>query len=154
MATTVRPEVEREDRSPERRPPRFLRRTGHVVSLAVSAVFLYVAHRILEWEWPGFVTTEWDDVLPILTVSVVVTMIATVGFILYDPPWFRSVGSIVTSAFGLAFAVRLWQVFPFDFTGYDVDWTPLVRFVVGVAIFGTTIGILAETIKLVRSLVR
>lgn len=130
------------------------RRVGYVVSIALNAVFLYIAHNLLSWEWPGFVTGAWNDVLPVMTVSLAATMAVTFVFIWFDPPWFKSTGNLITTAIGLVVAVRMWQVFPFDFTGYAVDWSGLARFVVGVSIAGMVIGLIAETLKLTTWLLR
>jgi hypothetical protein len=39
----------------------------------------------------------------------------------------KSLGELVTTGIGLAVLVRIWQVFPFDFAGWSVDWSWLVR---------------------------
>jgi hypothetical protein len=43
----------------------------------------------------------------------------------------KSLGDLVTTGVSLAVLVRIWQVFPFDFAGWSVDWSWLVRLVLG-----------------------
>jgi hypothetical protein len=43
-------------------------------------------------------------------------------------------------------------VFPFDFSAYQFDWEIVARFVLVLAIIGSSIGALVEAIKLVSSL--
>jgi len=54
---------------------------------------------------------------------------------------------------------RIWQVYPFDFSGYDfpvdisafeLDWDLVAHFILGLAIFGTTIAVVMEIVKLLR----
>lgn len=155
MTSTRQAPLSAHDRTRARSPrPDGGRRAGYLLSIALNAVFLYIAHHLLSWDWPGFVTGAWDEVLPVMTVSLVVTMAVTSVFIWYDPPWFKSTGNLITTAFGLVVAVRMWQVFPFDFSGYESDWSGLARFVVGVSIAGMVIGLIAETVKLTTWLLR
>jgi hypothetical protein len=125
------------------------RRFGYVVAVIVNAVMLYVVHHLLEWRWPSFLTGRFEEVLPLMTVSLVASMIANVLFIGYDAGWFKSLANIVTTSIALAATVRILQVFPFDFTTMDRDWTVLMRVALLAVIAGTAIAIVVELIKLV-----
>ena len=46
----------------------------------------------------------------------------------------------MTTCAGLAALVRLWPVFPFDFTGTTFDWALTARIVLVVGLAGTAIG--------------
>jgi hypothetical protein len=54
----------------------------------------------------------------------------------------------------LAATARVWQVFPFDFSGYSFNWAPLVRVVLLVAMVGSGIGIAIQVGTLIRLAVR
>ena len=69
-----------------------------------------------------------------------------------DPAWLRAVGDIVTTGVGLAALVRLWQVFPVDFTVTAVDLDLVARWVLVLGIVGSVIGIVAAAARLVRAL--
>lgn len=143
--TTI--ETRREERAS---PPSSQRRVGYVVAIAVNAVLVYIVNNLADWGWFGFLTDDLDRVTGVITLSLAVSLAVNVIYLFHDPPWLRSVGQIVSTAVGLVAVVRVWQVFPFDFSSYSFDWAVVVRFVLVVAIVGSAIGILVELVKLAR----
>jgi hypothetical protein len=93
-------------------------------------------------------------VLPLVNASIIAGIAANAVFILLDPVWLRALGDIVTTSVGLAAMVRLWQVFPFDFTQTFVNLEVVARVVLVVGIAGSVIGIVVAVGRLVRSLAR
>lgn len=140
-----------EVRERTRAAPRPGRRIGYLVAIAVNVVILWIANNLLEWEWPRFLTPDFDEVLPILSASIIASIVVNALWVLYDRRWFKAMGDIVTSAFGLAVCVRTLQVFPFDFSTYAHDWSWLVRLVMWVGIVGSAISVLVNLAKLVSS---
>jgi len=105
--------------------------------------------------WPGwqevhFLTDDTGQVLWLVNLSLVVSVAANAVYIAHDPAWLKSIGDLVTTGIGLAVLARLWQVFPFDFSGYSVNWGALARFVLVVAIVGSIIGIVVQVVSLIR----
>ncbi len=135
----------------EHRFPGPARQVGYAVSAGVNALMLYVVSRLLEWGWPPFLTSDFDEVLPIIQLSFAASIVTNLAYLFYDPPWFKSAGQVVVSAIGLAAALRILSVFPFDFTGYDLPWITITRTILWIAVIGTSIGIIAEGVKLIRS---
>lgn len=125
------------------------RRFGYLVAIGINAVMLSIANHLLEWDWPSFLTDEFNDVLGIITVSFVATMIANAMFVVFDAPWFKSLANAVTAAIAIAVAWRMLQVFPFDFTGYDRDWSDVARIVLVFAMLGAAVGCLVEMVRFV-----
>jgi hypothetical protein len=142
MATTQVP-------STKRRPSAAARRFGYLAAVACNAVLLWVAHRLLVWEWPAFLTEEFAQVLPWVTASLIASMVVNTGFVLRDRGRFKAFGDLVNAAFGLVVAVRMWAVFPFDFTGYGTDWSWAMRVALVVGIVATAIGALVNLVKLI-----
>lgn len=137
--------------TPRGRIGRQARQFGYLVAAAINAVMLYVANRLLEWEWPSFLTQDFDQVLPIVQASLIAGVVINLAYVGFDAPWFKSIGQIVISAIGLAVAVRMFTVFPFDFSRYDFAWDTVARAVIVVAIIGSALGIVVETLKLFRT---
>lgn len=131
--------------------PRGSDRFGYLVALGVNGAMLYVAHQLLEWGWPSFLTGEFDEVLPLITVSFVASMVTNGLFFWYDARWFKALAELATSTIGLVATLRLLSVFPFDFTRYDFEWSFVVRFVLIVVTIGAAIGIVVNAVKLLRS---
>ena len=137
------------DRAPEQG-----RRAGYVIAVAINAVLLWVSHQLLDWGWPRFLTGDFEELLPVITLSLVASMVVNALFVVADPPWFKSLCNVVTSAISLAVAVRTWQVFPFDFSSYAVDWSTMARVVVIVAAVGSAIATVVNLVNVPRELAR
>lgn len=135
-----------------RRVPTTGKRVGYVIAAAFNALFLWIAHQLLDWQWPRFLTDEFADVLPLITVSFVAGIVVNLAYVWYDDPWFKSVGEIVNGAISLAVAIDMYAVFPFDFSSYATDWSWLARLVLIVAIVGTSIGVVVEVVRVITSL--
>jgi hypothetical protein len=135
-----------------RRPSAAARRFGYLVAIAAHVVMLWIAHRLLEWGWPGFLTEDFAVVLGVISASLVAGMVVNAGFVLHDEGRFRALGDLVTAAFALAVSLRLWSVFPFDFTGYETDWSWLLRAGLAVGIGGTVIAIIVQLVRLIGPL--
>lgn len=128
------------------------RRHEYFINVAINGVMLYVAHNLLEWEWPGFLTKDFDQLLPWVTASCVIAMAVNFVLLLVDDGRTKALGNLLTSCIGLALAVRTLQVFPFDFSGYDNDWSWLVRGLAVLALIGSGIGIIVNLVKVTLSL--
>lgn len=126
------------------------KRFGYVVAAACNAVLLWIVHQLLDWGWPGFLTDDFDRVLPYVTVSLAVSTIVNVWFAVDDRAWRKPLGELASAVAGLVSAWRTWVVFPFEFTG--TDWSWLVRAVLVVGIVATAIGIVVHTARLVEQL--
>lgn len=149
--TVSTPAPTRTPTPPRSRISRQARQFGYLVAVAINAVMLYVANRLLEWEWPSFLTQDFDQVLPIVQASLIAGVVINLAYVGFDAPWFKSVGQIVISAIGLAVAVRMFTVFPFDFSRYDFAWDTVARAVIVVAMIGSALAIVVETLKLFRT---
>ena len=126
------------------------RRFGYLVAAAANLLLLF-----LVLVWPGwaalpFLTEEFTQVVGLLSASLVVGAVANLVYVVADPPWVRSLGQLVVSAFSLAVTVRLLQVFPFDFSGWSFNPTWLVRLLLWLGVLGTIVGMLTELVRLVR----
>ncbi len=124
------------------------KRFGYLVAATMNTIMLWVAHQLLDWEWPGFLTAEYDDVLPVITVSFVASIVANLVYAWHDGWPIKPIGELVTTTIGLVAALRIWQVFPVEFTG--TDWSWLVRLVLIVAVVGSALGIVTQLVNLAR----
>lgn len=125
------------------------RRVGYVIAIAVNAVVLFIVNNLLDWDVLPWLTDDFEELLPLINFSILLTIIVNAIYLAYDAPWFKSLTQIVTSVIGLAVAIRTWQVFPFDFSGYDFNWEAVARVVLIIAMVGLCAGIIAEVVKLI-----
>ena len=130
--------------------PSPVRRTGYVIAIVVNALLLYVVNNLLAWDVLPFLTQDFERLLPILNLSIVASIAANALYLWRDRGTIRHGSQIIVSALSLGVMVRTWQIYPFDFSAYSVNWDVLVRFILVVAVVGTSIGLVAEAVKLVR----
>jgi hypothetical protein len=123
-------------------------RFGYLVAIALNAVMLWATNQLLGWGWPGFLTDDFDQLLPLVSASFVAAIIVNSWYLHDDGPPFRALGDLIGAAFGLAVSIQTWRVFPFDFSGYDRDWTGLVKVLLVLAMIGTAIGVVAGVVRL------
>lgn len=132
--------------APPRRKAVAARRFGYLVAVLVNAAMLYAVNVWPGWQVLPFLTGEMRLVLDLVNVAIVANLVANVIYLLRDPSWFKSLGDIVTTTLGTVAAVRIWQVFPFDFADGGVDWALVARVLLGLAIVGGIIGIIASVV--------
>ena len=135
------------------------KRVGYAVAIGVNVLLLVVVNSILGWGWFPWLTPEFGDVLPVLNLALVFNIVMSLVFMAYDEPWLKAVTQIVTNVLAIVVLARIWQVYPFDFSAYDfpvdiaafdLDWDLVTHLILGLAIFGTTIAVVMEIVKLVR----
>lgn len=131
----------------EPRPSPSIRRSGYLVALVVNAAMIFVVFNLLDWGVLPFLTTDFTLLVPLIVVSLVASIVANAMYLVYDPPWFKTLCQVGISVISLVVAIRMYQVFPFDFTGYGESWTSVTRIIVVVAMVGSALSILAETVK-------
>lgn len=134
---------------PHRGVPTPVRRIGFLAAAAVNAVLLWGSHQLLDWGWPGFLTADFALVLGLVTASFIASIVLNLALAIHHGVRFRAFADGVTAAFALAVGLRMWAVFPFDFTGYSTDWTTVVRVAIGLGIAATGIAIIANLVKLI-----
>jgi hypothetical protein len=79
-------------------------------------------------------------------------VVANLAYLVHDEPWFVALGGVVTTGIGLVALIRILQVFPVDFSGWDFEGTALVRILLILAIVGSAIGIVIQLAAVARSL--
>jgi len=132
---------------PARRPSAGARRAGYCIAIAFSAVLLFVLNARPGWQAMPLLTSDADQVLWLVNFSLAAGIAANVVYLACDPPWVRSLGDLVTTGVGLAAAIRLWQVFPFELSS---GWSITVRVLLVVAIAGSCIALVAQIVSLAR----
>jgi hypothetical protein len=129
-------------------------RFGYAVAIAVNAAMLYVAQNLLTWNLFSWVTEAWEDVLPIVSFSLLFSILVNLIYLAYDQPWFKALTQAIVGGIGLMVTIRIYQVFPFDFSAYAFDWTVVAKAALILAMVGTTIGMIVEAAKFIRALSR
>ena len=129
------------------------RRAGYVIAIFFNVALLYLINVWPGWQAVSFLTESTRQVLGLVNFSLAAGVVANVVYLVHDGLLLKALGDLVTTAIGLASMVRVWQVFPFNFSGWSFDWSLLVRVLLIVGIVGASLGILFQFGALLRQLV-
>ena len=120
-----------------------------MVAAAINVALFWGIHVWPGWDAVPFLTADFETVLWLIDLSLVVTIAVNLIYLIRDPRRLTAAGAVVTTAIGLAAAIRMLQVFPFDFGDSDV-WPVVFRVLLWVAIIGAAIGIIVNAVIVVR----
>jgi hypothetical protein len=135
--------------APAHRPSVAARRAGYVIAFAINAALLFVLNIEPGWQVLPFLTDSFTEVLGLVNLSLAAGLAVNAAYFAHDAPWLKSLGDLITSGIALAVAIRVWQVFPFEFHG-SFDWALLARILLVLTMAGTGIAIVANVISLAR----
>ena len=110
---------------------------GFVGSIVVNSILLYVVHHLLEWQI-DWILPSWADVLWAVDLSLEVSIVLNVLFIVFHPKWFRTLGGAVSSACAVLSTWWVMTVFPFDFGSSGAN--DLARWILLLLLIATSIG--------------
>ncbi|MBN2114804.1 MAG: hypothetical protein JW785_11845 [Acidimicrobiia bacterium] len=131
-------------------PSGVARRLGYAVALAINIALLVIVNNVLDWGWFSWLTADLSRVLPFINASLGASIAANAVYLFYDRPGFKSLAELGLLVISLISTIRLWQVFPFDFSAYDFSWGTLVRWLLGVGIFGICAAMAVQLAQLAR----
>lgn len=137
---------------PKESPAKPGARLGYLIAIIINAALLYVVRHLVEWDILPFLTDDFDRVAPIISLSLVASMIVNGLRLAGVPNWFALLGDLVSTTISLVATVRIYSVFPFDFDDDGVPWDLAVRGVLIIAVFGTVVALIVVLVKLMREL--
>lgn len=126
------------------------RRTGYVATVVVNLILLILLNVAPGWQDIGFLTPDFEQVLFLVDLSLVVSIVANIVYLARDGLT-KNVGDLVTTGIALAVLLRLWALYPFVLSGVWVDVVPIVF---GLATLFTVIALLVLLGQLVHRLLR
>ncbi|HUK72614.1 MAG TPA: hypothetical protein VLW50_28265 [Streptosporangiaceae bacterium] len=132
---------------PARRPSAGARRAGYGLAIVFSTALLVILNGSPGWQAIPFLTSDTTQVLWLVNLCLAAGIAANLVYLAYDPPWLKSLGDLATTGIGLAAAIRIWQVFPFDLSS---GWSTAVRVLLIVAIAGSCIALVVQIVTLAR----
>ena len=81
-----------------------------------------------------------------------VSPVITITYLWWDPPWCRALTRIISTIANLVAAIVVLQVFPFEFSSDTLPWETIVHVLAIIGVLGAIIGIISESVKLLRAL--
>lgn len=134
--------------------PRTGRRFGYLLAAALNGAFLYVVDNVLDWDVAPFLTDSFEEATPTIRLVLWATIVVNLAYLFFDPKWFKSITQIGLAGLSIAATVRIYQVFPFDFSAYEFPWETLTRTILIIAVVGAAISIVVEVVRLAVALSR
>jgi len=122
-------------------------KVGYIVAIGVNALMLYIANNLLEWDWFPWLTSEFDRVLPWIVFSLGASILVNAMYLFYDLAWFKSLTQAALAIITVVVTMRLYLIFPFDFSAYDGPWTGLTEAVLIIFTIGAGIAAMVEGTK-------
>ncbi len=143
---------ETRDRQPEVSPAKPGAQVGYVIAIIVNGGLLYVVRHLVEWDIVPFLTDEFDQVVPIISLSLIASVVVNGLRLAGVPNWLSLVGDLISTTISLVATLRIYTVFPFDFDDGGVPWDLAARGLLIIALFGTAIALIVVLVKLMREL--
>jgi hypothetical protein len=131
------------------RPGPGQRSLGYLVAIAVNVGLLYLINRTPGWDAVNFLTDQTPLVLGLVNASIGASVVMNLIYLVSDPEWLRALGDVVTTGIGLVALLAIWRVWPIDLAA---PWDVLARWVIGVGVAGSVIGIFVAIVRFVRAL--
>ena len=103
-------------------------RSGNVGSAVVNALFMYGINIWPGWQVLPFLTADMARALDLINASLIASIVVGVVCVLIRARAFLAIGNLVALGFGMAAIVRVWEVFPFDFTHFADALPSGIRF--------------------------
>ncbi len=124
------------------------RRVGYVFSIAFNLLFLWIANNLLNWQ-VQWITREWEDVLTLVTISVIANVVVYGLFLFYDKRTFYYVARIPLDIIAIIVSVQMIRVFPFAFEHlWGWNWLNSVApWILALGIVGIAIAFSLRTAK-------
>ena len=130
-----------------RHPSAGARRAGYGLAMLFGTALLIILNGSPGWQAIPFLTSGTAQVLGLVNLCLAAGIAANLVYLAYDPPWLKSLGDLATTAIGLATAIRIWQVFPFDLSS---GWSTTVRVLLVIAIAGSCVALVVQIVTLAR----
>jgi hypothetical protein len=96
------------------------RESGYIASIVVNGILLFIVNHLQQWGAP-FITADWVQVIPAMSLSMGATVVANLVFLSCDPAWFRHLLQVGLNLLGLAASYTLYRVFPFSLAGWPFE---------------------------------
>ncbi len=134
----------------DRRPGVAARRFGYAVAVSVNLVVLYLLNVSPGWQAASLLTDATTQVIGLVNLSLLAGAVANIVYVVADGPWVKRFGELTTTTISMVVLVRIWQVFPFDFSASALPWGVITRTVLVFALVGTGVTVLVHAVVLAR----
>ena len=126
---------------------------GYIGAIVVNAILLYIFNNLYRWGLP-FLTSNYNEVLSIIRISLSVTIAANFIFLFYNPKWFEALLKIGLNVIALIVIQRIWTVYSFDFSGVGFNIDFWVKLGLLLAAADVIIALIVEIVRFILAFAR
>lgn len=131
----------------------------HFFSQYIAYYHYETINQVGRWVREPLLTGNFHAVLPILTITLMLSIVGNFILIIFDRYLLRQAISIILNVFGLVTVLTFLFVFPFDFTVIPIPFAAhILSFVVALVFIGISIGfivgIVVKAVRLTATLIR
>ena len=116
------------------------RRFGYGIAIGINLLLVWIVGNLVAWEMVGFLTPEFDDLVPLIQLGLWVTIAANVVYLMDDRSVVTRVARLIVDIVNLFVTFQIFDVFPFAFSAHEFDWGLVFRGLRVIALVGTAIG--------------
>lgn len=116
------------------------RRFGYGIAIGINLLLVWIVGNLMAWEVVGFLTPEFNDLVPLIQLGLWVTIAANVVYMMGDRSFSTRAARLIVDIVNLFVTFRVFDVFPFDFSAHEFNWGLVFRGVLVVALIGTAIS--------------
>jgi hypothetical protein len=138
---------------PQRTPTSAARRFGYAIGAVANLVMMFLIYVWPGWEIVPFLTDDTTRVLGLVMASLIVGVATNLVYMVADPPVLRTIGDVLSTGIAVAVITRTLRVFPFDFGDATFDWALVTRILLILLIIATSIGLVAQMVRLGKLIV-
>ena len=121
-------------------------KSGYVGTIIFSLIFFYIINNLLNWHI-YFITSDFNEVLWIINLSILATIIGNVLLLLYSPIRFIHAVKLIMNIISFIAVYTVYTVFPFNFYNSFYNWGFNILLIL--ALIGIVIAIIIEIYLLI-----
>ncbi|MGC9517417.1 MAG: hypothetical protein ACP5C3_06960 [Methanomicrobiales archaeon] len=115
-------------------------------AIIANIIFLYIVNNLLNWNL-SFIAPTFSEVLWIFNFSIILNILANIGFLIYQKGWFRTIVQIILNIIGFIVVYSLYTVFPFVFQ--NVWFAYVLQFALIIAMIALVIATVVELVRFI-----
>jgi len=122
----------------------------YIANIIFNLIFLWIVNKIPDWNL-GFIRDNYNVVLWILNVNILVQIGGNALMLALDMPFIRYLARIITESSSFVTQMVLFYIYPFDFSHFHglfwLDWFLPIALIIGMVV--SAIKVIANLWKLI-----
>jgi hypothetical protein len=122
-----------------------VKRSEYIFAVSANLIILYIANNLLNWNL-SFISASFSQVLWAINLTIGITILGNILFLIYNPPWFRHLMKAVMNFFAFIATYIFYIIFPLSFSQFYIVFA--FKFALIVAMIILILSIAFELVKM------